>query len=153
MTATGDDPRNGTEPGRGPGPGTTSGRASERLIGSVVAHVLSTATLLLPRGVSRTRYRQEFAAELYGQPPARQLGYVLSVCGHMGSLRAVVVHGSDGSRIPFLCRMNLHLWQRRESDEGLPFRTCSRCGREKGNLAGTSVNSLFLPMGAGRTKK
>lgn len=107
--------------------------------GFAATGLLWAATLLLPRGVSRNRYRQQFAAELYGQPRARQLAYALGVCGHMWSLRTVLVHGTDISRLPFLCRTNLHHhWEKHVNDKRLPFQTCSRCGREREGPLGDS---------------
>jgi hypothetical protein len=121
---------------------------ADRPAGRVATGLLWAATLVLPHGVSRDRYRREFAAELYGQSRGRQFGYALSACGSMWSLRTVLVHGAGINRVPFLCRTNLHHhWQNRISEEGLRFKTCSRCGRETGGLAGSSINSLFLPIG------
>lgn len=112
------------------------------------------ATLLLPRGVSRNRYRREFAAELYGLSTAGQLAYAASVCGHMWSLRAVVIHGSDVTRIPFLCRTNIrHRWQSAADKVGPPVPTCSQCGRARPGMTEDNINALFLPIGAGETKR
>lgn len=131
---------------------TVNGGADpDRPAGVFVAGLLRVATLVLPRGASRDRYRREFAAELYGRPQGHQLGYALSLCGHMWSLRTVLVHGAEITRIPFLCRTNLHHhWDNRVNEEGARFKTCSHCGREKGDLTGTSINTLFLPIGVGR---
>lgn len=123
------------------------GNGAECRAGFAATGLLWAATLLLPRGVSRNRYRREFAAELHGQSRARQLAYALGVCGHMWSLRTVLVHGTDVCRLPFLCRTSLHHhWERYVSSEGLPFQTCSRCGRER---EGPLANSLFRPMHVG----
>jgi hypothetical protein len=132
--------------------GATPGRGGDRPAGLAVTAMLWLATLLLPRGVSRNRYRREFAAEVYGQPTTRQLAYALSVCGHVWSLRTVLLYGDERARIPFLCRTNLHHhWQKHANDQGLVYRTCSRCGHEKGDLPGSGVDALFLPMGVDST--
>ena len=123
------------------------GNGAECGAGFAATALLRAATLLLPRGVSRNRYRREFGAELYGQSRARQLSYALGACGKMWSLRTVLVHGSEVSRLPLLCRTNLHhFWEKYVNDEGLHFQTCSRCGREK---EGPLANSLFSPMRVG----
>lgn len=127
-------------------------RGIARPAGYLAGKVLRVATCLLPRGVSRNRYRREFTAELYGQPPLRQLAYALDLCAQMCSLRTVLVHGTDVTRVPFLCRTNLHhRWRRLANDDGLLFQMCARCGHEKGDLPGTRIDSLFLPMGGGTT--
>lgn len=88
--------------------GGVPGSVAECPAGFPATGLLWTATLLLPRGVSRNRYRREFAAELYGRPRIRQLVYALAVCMHMWPLRTVLVHGSDISSLPLSCRTNLH---------------------------------------------
>ena len=119
----------------------------EYRVGRAATGMLWTATLLLPRGVSRNRYRREFAAELYGRPGLRQSTYALSVCRHMWSLRRVLVHGTAICRLPLLCRTSLHHhWQRHASDEGMPFHTCSRCGHERESPL---ANSVLRPMHVG----
>lgn len=128
-------------------PSAHPGRGSSCQAGFASSGVLWAATLALPRGVSRDRYRREFAAELYGRPRARQLAYVLGVSVHMWPLRTVLVHGSDSLHLPFLCRAGLHhRWNKDVNDQGLPFHTCSRCGRER---EGPLVNSLFRPVHVG----
>lgn len=127
--------------------GADQGSGAECPAGFAATGLLWVATLLLPRGVSRNRYRREFAAELYGRPRTQQLAYALAVCVHMWSLRTVLVHGSDIADLPLRCRTNLHHhWQKHVNDEGVRFQTCSRCGREKESPL---ANSLFSPMRVG----
>jgi hypothetical protein len=127
--------------GADPGGGCESSQAT------AASALLWAATLLLPRGVSRNRYRREFAAEMYGQPGARQLAYALGVWAHIWALRTVLVRGTDVLRPPFACRTNLHHhWERFANDTGVRFQTCARCGRERQSPL---ANSLFLPMHVG----
>ncbi len=123
-----------------------SGSGDERRAG-LAAALLWAATLLLPHGVSRNRYRQEFAAEMFGQPRRRQLAYSLRVCLHIWQLRTVLVHGAEAPRLPVLCRTNLHhYWEKHANEQHVPFQTCPRCGREKESPL---ANSLFHPMHVG----
>ncbi len=84
--------------------------------------LLATATRALPRGVSRDRYRREFAAEIYEMGRATQFRYALGVLTHIWSLRVVLVKGVDSAHVPLLCRTNLHHhWRRHTSDEDVAF--------------------------------
>lgn len=94
--------------------------------------LIATATRVLPRGVSRERYRREFAAELYGMGRGAQLHYAVGVFTHIWSLRVVLIKGVDAVHVPILCRTNIHHhWRRYTSDEKVGFEVCARCGKEK----------------------
>ena len=116
--------------------------------GLVPRLVIATATRALPRGVSRDRYRREFAAELHELGRTRQLGYALGVLTHIRSLRIVLVKGVDSAHVPLLCRTNIHHhWRGQISDEGASFATCRRCGKEKGPIEGSNIEDFGMAGG------
>lgn len=127
--------------------GADPGSDIEYRAGRGATGMLWAATLVLPRGVSRDRYRREFAAELYGRPRLRQVADALGICRHMWSLRWVLVHGTAVCRLPLLCRTSVHHhWERHANNEGVPFHTCSRCGQERESPL---ANSVLRPMHVG----
>lgn len=110
--------------------------------------LIATATRALPRGVSRDRYRREFASELPELGRTRQIGYALGVVTHIWALRTVLVKGVDSEHVSLLCRTNIHHhWRRQVSDEGASFETCTRCGKEKGPIERSDVENSGMAGG------
>ena len=104
--------------------------------------LIATATRALPRGVSRDRYRQEFAAEIHDLGRTQQLRYALGVSAHIWALRTVLVRGIDAAHRPILCRTNSHHhWRRYTSPENVAFELCDRCGKEKDPIELTPAES------------
>jgi hypothetical protein len=95
--------------------------------------ILALAVAVLPPH-ARARYRQELTAELYGVSDRRQLWQTITVLAHCGAFRSAltsrdVVSGVPGSRRPFLCYLHHHL-RTALSPDGVPYRTCTRCGED-----------------------
>jgi hypothetical protein len=95
----------------------------------------------LPAGDIRTRYQQEFTAELYGMTSARQLRLALGMLATSGALRHAV-HDHAPSTLetamtltrpakPWGCRLNLHHhWETRTTEDGSRYLACARCDKE-----------------------
>lgn len=112
--------------------------------------LIATATRALPRGVSRDRYRQEFAAELHELSRGQQLKYAGGVFAHIWALRVVLVKGVDSAHVPLLCRTNLHHhWRRYVNDERVTFELCARCGKEKDPIEQSNVADAGMAVGFG----
>ena len=94
------------------------------------------AALPLPSDY-RSRYRQEFLAELYGMTPAEQLHHVTGVLSRVWTLWVAL---EEPERLltqdatlatPLHCRLRIHRWQRLRNPEGGWYRECRRCGKER----------------------
>jgi hypothetical protein len=94
------------------------------------------ATRLLPTGTARTRYRDEFLAELHDLTPAAQLGHITALLIRGAALRAALEDAVDtmGARVPFWrCRVfRWHDFVRRSNPDGGLYQACRRCGRDRG---------------------
>ena len=114
--------------------------------------MLRAATLPLPRGVARDRYRQEFLAELWGLPSREQAREAVSLLVHSPALWSAV-RGDSGSLLedtmtkkPLLCRLGLnHRWEAAQTSDGQRFVRCRRCLKERDG--GSNWHS-FTAMGA-----
>lgn len=115
------------------------------------------ATLVLPPGTTRDRYRQELIAELHDVEPSRQVRHALRVAVHALALRRAVT-GNDqlapaatAHHAPMHCRLHLYHHHRKAStDDGQVFMQCVDCGHIKDNYlepAYPSISSRGLPMG------
>jgi len=96
------------------------------------------ATLLLPPGPVRRRYRAELLSELWGMPPRQQLTHALSILVSAPALhRALVEAGElDVPHSPLWCRLHLHhRWRRVRTEDGTPFRRCRACGLDDDETA------------------
>jgi hypothetical protein len=97
------------------------------------------ASLLLPRGAVRDRYRSEFVADLDGLTPGAQLRYAVGVLASAVALRGAA-KGATSTPLedtmtttkPLLCRTNLHhRWEHAFGDTGEVYVRCRRCHKEK----------------------
>ena len=129
------------------------------------------ATLALPRGVSRDRYRQELLAELCGLGRARQYRHVLGVLSRCWALRAALntpalAPAADleiefpRRRRALFCRLNLrHRWASMRTEDGSRYLRCQRCGKDETDIHGGSksapdfdgVNGSWFSGGFGST--
>lgn len=106
------------------------------------ARMVRLASLTLPRGTLRERYRQEFLAELHGLGPGEQARQATGILAHSLALRSAV-RGARGSILedtmaapskPLLCRTNLrHTWEWAHTPDGERYIRCRRCLKEKGD--------------------
>ena len=114
--------------------------------------LLALAVAYLPAR-SRTRYRQELSADLYGLSHRRQLWEAITVLAHCGALRSAQTPRdlpSDvlNNRRPVLCYVH-HRLRTAISPEGVPYRTCTRCGedhydgRGDNNLTGNVISAII----------
>lgn len=114
------------------------------------------ATLVLPAGEVRDRYRQELLAELHGLERSQQPRHALGVVLHALALRRAVIGGEHvepaaaGESAPVHCRLHLYHHHRKTStDDGQVFWQCVDCGHIKDNYldpACPSISSRGLPM-------
>lgn len=104
------------------------------------------AALMLPTSDGRDRYRHEFVAELYGMSRGRQMHHATQILLSTWALRRAMtadahrrvaeeasmtapdVSGRTSKGI--WCRLNLHHWAWRSTDDGGRYRVCDRCGKE-----------------------
>ena len=102
--------------------------------------VVRAASLLLPEGPVRDRYRAEFVADLDGLAPQAQARYAVGVLASAFALRGATGGTTstpwEGTIMtkskPLLCRTNLHHpWERAQGDSGEEYIRCRRCLKEK----------------------
>jgi hypothetical protein len=99
------------------------------------------AALPLPAGY-RSRYHQEFLAELYGMTPAEQLHHTTGVLSRIWTLRVALTEPERLLRKeatmakPWRCRLHLHHWQRLRNPEGGWYRECRGCGTQRSGIGG-----------------
>ena len=124
---------------------------------SVLARVgVALATRLLPAGPARTRYRDEFLAELHDLPPTAQLRHTAALLIRGTALRAALEEnpmGTTGARVPFWrCRVfRWHDFVRRSNPDGGLYQACRRCGRDRGPVGYGPLTTPPWPVGsAGR---
>ena len=103
--------------------------------------VVRSAVLPL-RSEHRSRYRQEFLAELYGMTPSEQRHHASGVLSRVWTLRVAL---TDPARLkpkeaamtkPWRCRLRIHRWQRLRNPEGGWYRECRECGKQR-NVSGS----------------
>jgi hypothetical protein len=130
---------------------------SEHLRG---ARLIRIATLALPAGPVRERYRREFLADLGGLARRARLAFALGVLTNALALRAAI--GADGVplaerdfssvRKPVLCRLHLHFRVRCVAEDGSVYHRCRRCGddqyeyerhRDENNVAGNVAGNII----------
>lgn len=116
-------------------PATTTSDAAHRP--AVAARcAVATGTMILPQGQIRSRYRQEFLAELYFIEPAAQLRFSVGILSRAWALRRALTE--EGTMFhdtlphtPVLCRFNLHhQYRMTATEDGSRYRRCRRCGKD-----------------------
>jgi hypothetical protein len=105
----------------------------------VSAAIVRLATVVLPAGPVRERYRREFLADLYVFDRRARLAFAFGILTDVVALRAAV--GGDAAPIaerdfalarkPLLCRLHLHFRVRCVSPDGNPYHRCRRCGDDQ----------------------
>lgn len=101
-----------------------------------------TATWVLPRGLSRARYRQEFLAELHVIDTSTQLRFSVGILSRAWALRRALTE--EGTmlpdtmpRTPLLCRLHVHhQWGTATTADGARYRRCRRCGKDHPSTGG-----------------
>ena len=98
------------------------------------------ASLPLPSEF-RSRYRQEFLAELHGMTRSEQLHHATGVLSRTWTLRVAL---TEPERLlaeeaamakPWRCRLHLHRWRIEKDYQGQRYRECMHCGA----VSGTSM--------------
>jgi hypothetical protein len=98
---------------------------------------VNAATLVLPPGSTRRRYRHELVSELWGMTARQQLSHSLSILASAPSLhRALLDAGElDVPHSPLWCRLHLHhRWHTVRTIEGETYRHCLACGMDDDGL-------------------
>jgi hypothetical protein len=102
--------------------------------------LVALASRVLPSGSRRSRYRQEFKAELYGMPRRRQTAHALQIAASSWSLRSAIASpqrkGRDMLAIvrrkPLLCLLNVrHHWHMESTPDGDRYQRCTKCGKDR----------------------
>jgi hypothetical protein len=113
------------------------------------------ATLALPRGETRNRYRQEFLADLHVLPRPDHAAYTLAVLANAWSLRQAAAGHTRTKEItmkkpqtPLGCRLNLrHHWHWEPIENSAErIRRCTRCGKF-GGVTGQGSMDHAWPIG------
>jgi hypothetical protein len=126
------------------------------------AAAVRVATLALPAGSVRERYRREFLADLHVFEGRARLAFALGILLDAFALRAAV--GGDVApvesrefalvRKPLLCRLHLHFRVRCINEEGDVYHRCRRCGDDQYEFAlvrGDRTNVAANIIGGGFT--
>jgi len=109
---------------------------------------VASATLALPRGPHRDRYRQELLAELYFIDSSAQLRFSVGILSRAWALRRALT--KEGTmitdalpRTPLLCRLNIrHQYRITSTEDGVRFRRCRRCGKDHPSTGGAHWASI-----------
>lgn len=131
--------------------------------GRLLRLLVRLAARALPDTTVRTRYRQEFTADLCELTRERRLRYTVGVLIRSRALRSALDNPSRSAtqeadmivmtrHTPVLCRLNLrHRWQWHTTDDGTRYLQCMRCGKdetgERGGGAG--AGAAVMPHGLG----
>ena len=113
---------------------------------------VATATLALPRGALRSRYRQEFLAELHFIDTSSQLRFSGGILLRAWALRRALTEEGTMTqdpvpRAPLLCRLNLHHhWHTERTEDGSLYRRCRRCGKDNPST-GSAPGNMVMPAG------
>jgi hypothetical protein len=100
--------------------------------------VTKAATLALPAGPVRDRYRRELVAELYGMTGRQQARQVLGVLVHAPALRSALADHDHGDQevamrhAPIRCRLGQHHYRWHTTEDGTRYQQCERCGEDRG---------------------
>jgi hypothetical protein len=106
-------------------------RAGEPTWWAAVA--VRSASLPLPSD-HRSRYRQEFLAELYGMTPPQQLHHATGVLSRIWTLRVALTEPARllakeaTMAMHWRCRLRLHDWRFQKDYQGQRYRECRHCG-------------------------
>jgi hypothetical protein len=99
--------------------------------------LVGAATVTLPSGAVRERYRLEHLGELSSLPIGDQLKYAAGALTTSWALRRAVTKEEDMTATPtrftkpLLCRLNLHhSWQKQYNPMGESYRRCRKCGKD-----------------------
>lgn len=114
---------------------------------------VATATMALPRGSLRCRYRQEFLAELHFIDTPSQLRFSGGILLRAWALRRALTEEGTMThdpvpRKPLLCRLNLHHhWHTEQTEDGSLYRRCRRCGKDDPRTGSVSGATMIIPSG------
>lgn len=95
-------------------------------------------THTLPSGPIRTRYRQEFLAELHDLGPTARIRYTVRLAASSLALRAAVLSAKTAGapalltapRKPLMCYIH-HQWRIHTNPDGEAYGQCDRCGEDR----------------------
>ncbi len=111
--------------------------------------LVALACRILPGGSCRSRYRQEFKAELYGMPLGRQATHAFEIVASSWSLRSAIASPQGKGRTmltivrskPLLCLLNVrHHWQLQSTEDGGRFQVCIKCGKDRLDFGPVNVD-------------
>ncbi|MFC8504012.1 hypothetical protein ACFUC1_16765 [Pedococcus sp. NPDC057267] len=99
------------------------------------------ASLGLPRGEVRDRYRREFVSDLSDLGAHAQVAYCVRVVVGVPALRLAVRNTPSSPLEPIMatttrplrCRLTFHRWEAAHTPDGQRFDRCARCHKERGD--------------------
>jgi hypothetical protein len=111
------------------------------------------ATLLLPPGPLRRRYRDELTAELWGMTTVAQLVHARSTIAGAPALRRALFESGELEfpHAPVWCRVHLHhQWHTEVTTDGQAFKRCLACGTDddettRRRVPGSMLNANWRP--------
>jgi hypothetical protein len=114
-----------------------TGRTDPPGVTTTARVLVGAATVTLPSGGPRVRYRREHLGELGALPSNDQFHYAVGALVTSWALRRALSKEIDMTTTPtrpskpILCRLNLlHRWHKEYNPAGEPYRRCSRCGKD-----------------------
>ena len=114
-----------------------TGRAGAHDVTPTARVLVGVATVTLPSGGVRERYRLEHLGELSALPGRFQLQYAAGALATSWALRRALSKERDMTTTPtrpskpVMCRLNLHhRWQKVHNPAGESYRRCRRCGKD-----------------------
>lgn len=113
------------------------------------------ATLLLPAGTPRDRYRQELLAELWWLDAHAQRAFARHSVPAAWALRRTLTgrgptFSEDQMTRPLLCLLNIHHhWHGYSTEDGQRYLRCDRCGTDKMAVIGAQRRTALPPLGGG----
>lgn len=116
------------------------------------AGAVDVATLLLPPGPVRRRYRSEMRAEQWAMTTRQQAAHALSVLVAAPALHRALLESGELTtpHSPLWCRLHLHhTWHQQVTPDGERFRRCCACGLDDDGtghrrVAGSMINAHGL---------
>lgn len=99
--------------------------------------LVRTATVMLPAGPVRERYRRELLAELSTLAGRARPGFAIGALTSAMALRAAIsAPGADlvfPTRKPLRCKLGMHRYRWECNPDGDSYLRCTRCGDDKGD--------------------
>jgi hypothetical protein len=102
------------------------------------------ATLPLPAGQARARYRRELECEQWGTSHREQAAHARGILSQAWALRSAVIGDPVVRHSTLWCRAHLHHeWRRAVTDDGGRYRHCVACGLDDDGTVNQSFDGWY----------